>query len=94
MEDAQDLREGKTVKVTQKIVEGKRERNVPFIGKLLKVRGIGISKTITVRQILENVAVDRIFPIMSPTISQIEIIDEKKKASKNTKRTKKSKPRK
>ncbi len=82
---ASELREGQNVRVFQKFVDGKRERNVPFVGKLLKVRGIGINKTITVRQNLEGIDVEKIIPIALPTITSIEIIvEEKKKQTKKT----------
>lgn len=60
--------------MVQKMSEGKRERNVPFTGVLLKVRGAGANRTITVRQNLEGVDVDKIFPTALPTITKIEVI--------------------
>lgn len=78
MNDLQ-LREGMNVRVFQKITEGKRERNVPFVGKILKVRGSGINRTITVMQILEGIGVEKIFPTALPTITKIEIVEEEKK---------------
>lgn len=86
MQDIPQLREGQTVRVFQKVAEGKRERNVPFVGKLLKVRGSGVNKTITVRQNLEGVDVEKIFPIALPTITKIEIIEEKKTVKKSSTR--------
>ncbi|PIR79475.1 MAG: 50S ribosomal protein L19 [Candidatus Levybacteria bacterium CG_4_10_14_0_2_um_filter_36_16] len=83
MEDTtQMLREGKLLKITQKIIEGKRERSVPFTGRIIKVKGKGSNMTITVRQTLEGIEVDRIFPILSPTIIGIQIIEETKQAAK------------
>ncbi|MDP2649417.1 MAG: 50S ribosomal protein L19 [bacterium] len=81
------IREGQSVQVFQKVVDGKRERNVAFTGKVLKVRGIGINKSITVKQLLDGIEVERIFPLGSPTISEIKIIEEKEKKTK--KRSKK-----
>ena len=74
----ESLREGQNVRVFQKIIEGKRERNVPFAGVILKVRGAGVNKMITVRQTLENIEVEKIFPIALPTITKIEVVEEKK----------------
>lgn len=96
MIDLPQLREGQNVSVTQKIVEGKRERSIPFAGRVMKVRGIGVNKTITVRQTLEGIGVDRIFPVLSPTITQISMVEEKKNIRKSSKKgsrrtTKKSK---
>lgn len=73
------LREKMQVRVYQRLVEGKRERNVPFVGVVQKVRGSGPNKTITVKQILEGVEVEKIFPIALPTITKIEIVEEKPK---------------
>src|SRR3990167_10379391 len=70
------LREGQKIRVFQRLTEGKRERNVPFAGKLLKVRGIGTNQTITVRQNLEGVDVDKIFPTALPTITKIEVLEQ------------------
>ena len=89
MDDLQ-LREGQNVRVTQKIIEGKRERSVPFLGRLMKVRGSGINKTITVKQNLEGVDVERIFPIASPTLIKIEIVEEKKVKTRTSRKTRKS----
>ena len=91
MLDLPQLREGKTVRVLQKVIEGKRERNVPFIGKILKVRGAGENMTITVRQNLEGIDVEKIFPVALPTLVKIELVEEKKKSkSKGSSKRKKS----
>ncbi len=98
MLDLPQLREGQQVRIIQRLIEGKKERNVPFVGKLLKVRGIGVNKTITVRQNLENIDVDRIFPIASPTIVDVQFIEKKERkiraksgVTSRRKRTKKTK---
>lgn len=89
MDRSLNIREGQNIKIIQKVIEGKRERNIPFTGKVIKVRGIGVNKTITVKQTLEGIDVERIFPIASPTISQMQIIEEKKRETKARKRAKK-----
>lgn len=76
MDDMPQLREGQTISVFQNIKEGKRERNVPFTGKLLKVRGVGVNRTITVRQNLEGVDVEKIFPLALPTIVKIDVVEQ------------------
>jgi len=104
MLDIPNLREGQTIRVFQKMTEGKRERNVPFMGKLLKVRGSGINQTITVKQHLEGIDVEKIFPVLLPTITKIEVIEQvkslikgaptgKKKAKKSKKSSKPTKSR-
>ena len=86
------IREGQDIRVFQKIIEGKRERNVPFVGKVTKVRGSGINRTITVVQMLEGIGVEKIFPTELPTITKIEIIEiVKKQTKKKTKRARRTK---
>ena len=82
------IREGQTVRVFQKLVEGKRERNVPFQGLVKKVRGAGVNKSITVNQFLEGVEVEKIFTLAAPSITKVEIIEVKEK-KKKTKRSSK-----
>ncbi len=80
--EEQVLKEGVFVKVIQKIIEGKKERLVPFQGKLIKIKGFGHNKMITVQTALEGVMVERIFPVASPTITKIEVLVEKKESKK------------
>jgi len=80
------LREGKLAKVVQKVIDAKKERSVSFIGRIMKVKGSGSNQTITLRQTLEGVEVDRIFPVMSPTITSIALVEEKKSATKKAKK--------
>lgn len=84
-----DLRRGMAVKVFQKFVEGKKERVVAFQGKIVKSRGAGVDKMVTVRQFIDGVDVDRIFPLNAPGIVKLENIEIKKKKSrkKTTKKT-------
>lgn len=72
-----DLKPGMTVKVHQKILEeGKggetKERIQVFEGMILAIKGVGVSKTITVRKISEGIGVEKIFPLQLPTIIKIE----------------------
>jgi large subunit ribosomal protein L19 len=84
-----DLRTGNAVKVYQKIVEGKKERIVAFQGKIVKSRGAGDNKMVTVRQFIDGVDVDRLFAVNSPVIVKLENIEIKKKKTrkKATKKT-------
>lgn len=74
-----DLRRGMAVKVFQKLVEGKKERIIAFQGKIIKSRGQGSDKMLTVRQFVDGVDVDRIFPAAHPGIVKLENIEIKKK---------------
>lgn len=76
-----DLRAGMAVKVYQKFVEGKKERIIAFQGKIMKSRGKGEDKMVTVRQFIDGVDVDRIFPVNAPGIIKLENIEIKKKKS-------------
>ena len=66
---------GDTVKVHYRIVEGDKSRVQPFAGIVTSKKGIGASKTFTVRRIgADNIGVERIFPLFSPNIEKIEVI--------------------
>jgi len=72
------FRQGDTVKVHYKIVEGDSERTQIFEGTVLRIRGAGISKTITVRKISFGIGIERIFLLNSPRIENIEIVKQGK----------------
>lgn len=64
---------GDTVAVGVRIVEGSKERIQPFIGVVIARRGRGMNETFTVRRIVNNQGVERIFPLQSPRIVSIEV---------------------
>lgn len=66
---------GDTVRVHYKIVEGDKSRVQPFEGIVISKKGVGASKTFTVRRIgADNVGVERIFPLYSPNIEKIDVV--------------------
>ena len=65
---------GDTVNVSVRIVEGEKERIQVFTGTVIARRGAGISETFTVRRIVNNEGVERIFPMQSPRISGVEVV--------------------
>jgi len=69
-----DFAPGDTVRVHVRVVEGDKERVQIFEGSVLQRKGTGIQETFTVRKITHDVAVERIFPLHSPRIAQIENI--------------------
>jgi large subunit ribosomal protein L19 len=64
---------GDTVTVHYKIIEGNKERVQQFRGVVIQRVGTGHTETFTVRKMSGNIGVERIFPISSPFISQIEV---------------------
>lgn len=68
-----DFRPGDTVTVAYKIVEGNKERVQMFRGIVIKIRGHQHQRRFTVRKMSGTVGVERIFPISSPNIENIEI---------------------
>ncbi len=55
-----------------------KTRIQPYEGMIIRMRGKGITKTITVRKVSQGIGVERIFPIYSPSIEKIEIIKKHK----------------
>lgn len=64
---------GDTVDVHVKIVEGSKERIQVFTGIVISRRGRGVNETFTVRRIVNNEGVERIFPVNSPNIVDIVV---------------------
>lgn len=74
-----ELRSGYTVRVHQKIQEGDKDRRQIFEGTVIKLNsGAGVSKTVTVRKVVDNVGVEKIFPLMSPNVIKIEVVKKSK----------------
>ena len=70
-----NIRPGDTVRVSQKIKEGEKERIQDFEGQVLcRKHGKEIGATITVRREISGIGVERIFPIHSPTLEKIEVL--------------------
>ena len=65
---------GDTVSVQVRITEGGKERIQPFIGVVIGRRGRGMSESFTVRRIVNNEGVERIFPLHSPKVAGVEIV--------------------
>jgi len=64
---------GDTVDVATKIVEGEKERIQIFSGVVIMKKGTGMNETFTVRRIVNNEGVERIFPLHSPFISRVTV---------------------
>ncbi len=69
-----EFKAGDTITVTYRIKEDKnKERLQKFRGVVLQKRGSGTTVTFTVRKMSNGVGVERIFPILSPFIADIEL---------------------
>ena len=65
---------GDTVKVSQKIKEGDKERIQIFEGDVIAMRKHGMSTTFTVRKIGANsISVERIFPFIRLLLSMLSL---------------------
>lgn len=71
--DAPEFAVGDTVDVATRIIEGEKERIQVFSGVVIMKKGSGINETFTVRRIVNNEGVERIFPLHSPFISRVTV---------------------
>lgn len=65
---------GDTVNVHCRIVEGEKERIQIFQGVLIARSGRGINEMIIVRRIVDDMGVERYFPLNSPRVAKYEVI--------------------
>ncbi|MEX0890041.1 MAG: 50S ribosomal protein L19 [Balneolaceae bacterium] len=65
---------GDTVNIHYRVREGEKERIQQYKGVVINERGSGANKTFTVRKMSGSVGVERIFPLYSPFIAQIEVV--------------------
>lgn len=59
--------------VYQKIHEGEKTRTQLFEGTVLAIKGRAENKMFTVRKVVGDVAVERIWPVFSPNIEKVAI---------------------
>lgn len=72
------LRPGDVVRVQTKVTEGDKTRLQAFEGTILSIRGSGPSCSFTVRREVGRFAVERIFPLYSPLITSVDIVQRQK----------------
>jgi large subunit ribosomal protein L19 len=73
--DVPAFRPGDTVRVHVRLKEsGEKERVQPFEGVVVSMRGHLSGATFTVRRVSFGIGVERIFPVHSPMISSIEVL--------------------
>ena len=63
---------GDTVDVHCKIVEGEKSRTQIFTGVVISRSGRGMNEHFTVRRIVEDEGVERVFPINSPNVIDVK----------------------
>ncbi len=73
--DIPQFRAGDTLRVHVRIREGEKERIQVFEGVCITRHNDSLRSTFTVRKVSYNIGVERIFPLHSPRIEQIEVKD-------------------
>ena len=79
-QDVPKFRTGDTVRVNVRLKEGEgdkeKERIQPFEGVVISKRGHLSTTTFTVRRVSFGIGIERIFPLHSPMISSIEVVQQ------------------
>ncbi len=65
---------GDTLRVQVRVKEGNRERLQAFEGVCIARKGGGINANFTVRKISYGEGVERVFPLYSPLVEEIEVV--------------------
>jgi large subunit ribosomal protein L19 len=75
------FRAGDVIRVHERVIaepggegEGKEHIQI-FEGIVMQVRGDGASKSFTVRKISSGIGVEKVFPLYSPRIVRIELVE-------------------
>lgn len=69
-----EFKAGDIVNIHVKITEGNKERIQQFQGTVIQRKGSGNGETFTVRKVSNGIGIERIFPLISPSIEKIEVI--------------------
>ncbi len=72
--DIPNFKVGDTVKMKVRVAEADKVRLHPFEGTVIAKTGRGIKGTFTVRKISFGEGVERIFPLHSPTIESLKVV--------------------
>ncbi len=66
---------GDTINVHYKIKEGNKERIQQFQGTVMQIKNKSTNgETFTVRKVSGDIAVERIFPMLTPNIDKVEVL--------------------
>ena len=69
---------GDNVKIGVQIIEGNKERIQFYEGTVIAKKNSSINTTITVRNVLQGIGVERIFLVNSPKVHSIQILQSSK----------------
>jgi large subunit ribosomal protein L19 len=74
------IKPGASVRVWERIKDGEKERISKFQGIILAVKhGKEIGSTFTVRSIISEIGVEKVYPFNTPLISKVEVLTAPKK---------------
>ena len=73
--DIPPFKAGDTLKVHVKIREGEKQRIQVFQGFVLRRQGESNRETFTVRKVSGGIGVERTFPLHSPMVDKIELVN-------------------
>ena len=65
---------GDTVRVMVKVVEGERIRTQAYEGVVIARSNKGVQSNITVRKLSYGEGVERVFPLYSPNVAEIQVV--------------------
>lgn len=68
-----DFGPGDTLRVYHKFFEGNKERIQSFQGTVIRIRGAGLRRSITLRKVSKGIGIEWIFQLHSPNVTKIEI---------------------
>ena len=79
-EALEKIKPGATVKVFEKVKDGDKERLMQFSGLVLaRKHGSETGATFTVRATVAGVGVEKVYPVHSPVIEKVEVVNSPKK---------------
>jgi large subunit ribosomal protein L19 len=75
--DISDIRPGDVVQLRVEVPENKRRVSV-LRGIVISRRNAGINTTFRIRRVIAGVGVEMVFPLYSPNIKEIKVVDKRK----------------
>ena len=69
-----DFAPGDSLRVQVKVIEGSKERVQAFEGVCIGRKNAGLNSNFTVRKISYGEGVERVFPLFSPNVANIEVL--------------------